>query len=199
MDHYFSRVPKSKLSLKFITALINGTNYRFATASGVFSKERIDKGTLLLVNSVRMGEGDNILDLGCGYGVIGIAFAKYADKVVMTDINERAVELAKMNIKLNSLDNVEVKVSDLYGGLENLKFSKIVCNPPIRAGRSVVDSIIREAPPHLENGGSIYLVVRTNQGAKSIAKIMKGVFGNQGYVAKSGGYRVMVSVKMDQD
>ncbi len=195
MEHYFTASPKSAGQAKIITALIDGTNYRFATSGGVFSKDRVDKGTLLLINSVRVDDGDRILDLGCGYGVMGIAFAKYADKVVMTDINGRAVELAKINVKLNGITNADVKSSYLYEGLKNMKFDKIVCNPPIRAGRSVIDMIIRGAPQHLESGGSLYLVVRTNQGAKSVAKIMKEVFGNQGYVTKSGGYRVMASIK----
>ncbi len=193
MEHYFSASPGSKKRTKVITALINGTRYKFTTAGGVFSQDRVDKGTLLLIESVNVSSGDNILDLGCGYGVIGIVLSKYAGSVVMTDINERAVELAKINVKLNSCDRVEVIQCDLYGGLEARKFDKIICNPPIRAGRIVIDKIIEGALGHLETGGSLYLVAQTKQGAKSIAKKMKEVFGNQEYVKKRGGYRAMVS------
>lgn len=193
MEHYFSASPSSKKYTQIITALINGTNYRFTTASGVFSKYKVDRGTLLLVESIAVSKGDRILDLGCGYGVIGIAFSKHANSVLMTDINERAVELAKINVKLNGLRNVEVVQCDLYDGLEAGKFDKIICNPPIRAGRIVVNKIIEGAVDHLIPGGYLYLVVQTKQGAKSIAKRMKEVFGNQDYVKKSGGYRVIVS------
>ncbi len=194
-EHYFTKSPTSKSSVRFITALINGTGYRFATDRGVFSGGRVDKGTMLLIESITVSEKDNILDLGCGYGVIGIAFSNYTGKVLMTDINERAVELAKTNAKLNKLSNVDVMQCDLYEGLGTKKFDKIICNPPIRAGKSVVNKIIELAPGHLAPGGSLYLVAQTKQGAKSIAKRMKEVFGNQEYVKKSGGYRVMVSVK----
>lgn len=181
------------MSPDIISAMINGTPYRFATGSGVFSKERVDRGTLLLAESVRIGEGDEVLDLGCGYGVIGIVFAGHAGSVVMTDINERAVELAKTNVKLNGLKNAEVLQCDLYDRLGGRKFDKIVCNPPIRAGKSVVNKIIEGAAGHLEPGGTLYLVARTKQGAKSIAKKMEQVFGNREYVRKGGGYRVMAS------
>ncbi len=193
MEHYFSASPSSEKYTRTITALINGTNYRFTTASGVFSKDKVDKGTLLLAESVGVSKEDKILDLGCGYGVIGIAFSKRVRSVLMTDINERAVELAKTNVKLNGLSNAEVVQSDLYNGMESGKFDKIICNPPIRAGRDVIDKIIAGAPAHLVTGGSLYLVAQTKQGAKSIAKKMKEIFGNQDYVEKSGGYRVMVS------
>lgn len=195
VEHYFTRSPKSKERLEMITALINGINYKFATASGVFSKDRIDKGTLLLVESVRVSKNDEILDLGCGYGVIGVILSKYARKVSMTDINERAVGLAGTNARLNKLTNVEVLHGNLYDSVRGSKFDKIICNPPIRAGKAVVNKIIEDALEHLDSGGSLYLVARTSQGAKSIAKKMNEVFGNQEYVKKSGGYRVMVSIK----
>lgn len=195
VEHYFTKSPTSKSSVSMITALINGTNYKFATVSGVFSKDKVDKGTLLLVESVRVSKNDKVLDMGCGYGVIGIVLSKYVGKVSMTDINERAVELAGTNAKLNKLTNVEVLHGNLYDSVKGSKFDKIICNPPIRAGKAVVNKIIEDALEHLNLGGSLYLVARTKQGAKSIAKRMKEVFGNQEYVKKSGGYRVMVSVK----
>lgn len=195
MEHYFAKSPGPIGPVKIITALIDGTNYRFATSGGVFSKDRVDRGTLLLIESVPVDKDDRILDLGCGYGVIGIVFAKYARKVLMTDINERAVGLARINVKLNGLTNTDITAGDLYDSVKGLKFDKIACNPPIRAGKLIVNKIIEDAPSHLETGGCLYLVARTKQGAKSIAKKMKEVFGNQEYVKKSGGYRVMVSRK----
>lgn len=194
-EHYFTKSPSSKHDVRIITALVNGMDYKFATASGVFSKDRVDRGTLLLIGSVLASKDDKILDLGCGYGVIGIVFSKYVNKVFMTDINERAVELAKMNVEINKLTNVEVFQGDLYESVRGEKFDKIVCNPPIRAGKLVINKIIEDAAEHLEVGGSLYLVARTKQGGKSIAKKMKEVFGNQEYVKKGGGYRVMVSRK----
>ncbi|MBI3413346.1 MAG: class I SAM-dependent methyltransferase [Candidatus Aenigmarchaeota archaeon] len=195
MEHYFTKSPGPVGTIKIITALINGANYRFATAGGVFSKDRVDRGTLLLIESVRVSKNDKILDLGCGYGVIGIAFSKYVRWVFMTDINERAVELAKLSVELNKLTNVKVFDGDLYESVKGVRFDKIMCNPPIRAGKAVVNKIIEGALERLEAGGSLYLVARTKQGAKSIAKKMKQVFGNQEYASKSGGYRVMFSRK----
>ena len=195
MEHYFSESPSSEKYLKTITVFVNGTKYKFVTASGVFSKDRVDRGTLLLVSSIHINKDDNVLDLGCGYGVMGIVFANYAKKVFMTDINERAVELARSNAKLNGLKNVVVAKGDLYGNLKGMEFDKIVCNPPIRAGRAVINQIISEATSYLKKGGFLYIVARTSQGAKTKAKKMKETFGNQAYITKRGGYRVIVSKK----
>ncbi|MFH0890106.1 MAG: methyltransferase [Candidatus Aenigmatarchaeota archaeon] len=198
-EHYFTKSPCSKGPVKIITALINGATYKFATTSGIFSKDRVDKGTMLLVESVRINKGDKILDIGCGYGVIGIVFAKQADSVIMTDVNERAVEFSKTNVKLNNLDNISVIESDLYENVKGAGFDKVVCNPPIRAGKNITIKIIEGAKSHLAKGGKLFLVARTNQGAKSIAKRMREKFGNETDINRHSGYRVMLSVKMDQD
>lgn len=197
-EHYFTKSPSSKGPVKIITALINGATYRFATTSGIFSKDRVDKGTMLLIESIRINSGDKILDIGCGYGVIGIVFAKQAGSVTMTDVNERAVEFSKTNVKINSLDNVSVIESDLYENVKGAEFDKVVCNPPIRAGKNITIKIIEGAKSHLAKGGKLFLVARTNQGAKPIAKRMKAVFGNETDISRRSGYRVMLSVKMNR-
>ncbi len=196
-EHYFTKTPVSTGPVRVITALINGETYRFETTSGIFSKNRVDGGTMLLVGSVRVDKGDRILDLGCGYGVIGIVFAKSAASVVMADVNERAVEFSGKNAKLNGASNASAIESDLYENLKEAKFDKILCNPPIRAGKGVTIRIIEGAKSHLVTGGKLYLVARTSQGAKSIAKRMKDIFGNETDISRRGGYRVMLSVKSD--
>ncbi|MBS3097018.1 methyltransferase, partial [Candidatus Woesearchaeota archaeon] len=104
MEHYFSEKQESPLSLKKIRQKIKGVDFEFYTASGVFSKEKTDKGTLILAENMVVDKKYDVLDIGCGIGILGIAAAKLFDaNIVMSDINERAVMLAKKNIKLNNI------------------------------------------------------------------------------------------------
>src|SRR3989344_4802594 len=104
MEHYYSEQQKSLLDLKKIKQKIKGKNFEFYTSSGVFSKEKIDKGTLILAENMKIENNSKVLDIGCGIGILGIAAAKlFSANVVMSDINKRAVMLAKMNVKLNNI------------------------------------------------------------------------------------------------
>ena len=108
MEHYYSEDPKSALDLKKISQRISGKEFEFYTASGIFSKKKIDMGTLVLAESIALGKNSKVLDVGCGIGILGIVAAKlFNANVVMTDINKRAVMLAKMNVKLNGI-NAEI-------------------------------------------------------------------------------------------
>jgi len=197
--HYFSEKPTSTHRERLIEEVLRGRKFIFKTDSGVFSPKKVDKGTKVLVEALELDKRDKLLDVGCGYGVIGISVCDEVDSVVMTDINRRALRLARENIKLNNLEdrNIEVLYSDLYEKVKDRRFTKIVSNPPIKAGKEVVHRIVREGKELLEKGGSIWLVVQRKHGAKSLAKYMEEVFGNVRTVTVKGGYRVLTSERED--
>lgn len=180
-----------------MTVAARGLELRLATDAGVFSRGGLDRGTELLLKALELGPCESVLDLGCGYGALGIAAAKLSQggRVVLTDVNERAAGLAKSNLRENQVANAEVRVGDLYEAVPGLAFDHIVCNPPIRAGRAVVDRIISEAPAHLLDGGHLWLVARTRQGADAIRGRMAQAFGNAEIVRRGSGYKVLRSTK----
>ena len=180
---------------------IRGHDFTWLTDAGVFSRADLDRGTELLLQALEVGPCELILDLGCGYGAIGIVAARLSARghVILTDVNERAVALARANLRANRVDNAEVRRGDLYAPVQGLAFDHIVCNPPIRAGRAVVDRIIREAPALLHEGGSLWLVVRTKQGADSVRKRMAEAFASADVVRRGSGYKVLRAVKKVTD
>ncbi len=169
MGQYFSNEQLPSKIKTFETMLL-GTKYEFFTDNGVFCKDYLDFGSRLLLESIPPSEvGKEILDVGCGYGPIGIILAKqYGSHVDMVDINKRAVHLAKMNAKRNGVENlVTISVSHCYENVTK-KYSTIVTNPPIRAGKQVIYEILFKAKEHLLEHGNLYLVIRKDQGAKSV-------------------------------
>jgi len=196
MSHYFSEKQTSALKLRKINARLRGRLFEFYTGSGVFSSKRVDKGTELLVNSAIIGKG-KALDMGCGIGIVGIVVAKcFPDiMVVMTDINKRAVKLAKRNIKLNNVDNAEVRHGNLFESI-NERFNAILINPPQKAGKKLCFEMIERSADYLVKNGLLQIVARHNKGGKELRKRMKEVFGNVKDIAKKAGYRVYVSEKV---
>lgn len=194
MTHYYSEKQKSELRLNKINAFLKGKNFEFYAGSGVFSMKKIDKGTEILVNNAMIEDGWKILDLGCGYGAVGIAIKRLFQntKITMADINERAIKLSKMNSKLNNVEIAIIK-SNLYDALEKMKFNTILTNPPQSAGKAVCFEIIENAPKHLEKNGLLQLVARHNKGGRQLSKKMKEIFGNVKEIVKKSGYRVYVS------
>ncbi|MHA2408155.1 MAG: class I SAM-dependent methyltransferase [Candidatus Ranarchaeia archaeon] len=194
-DHYFTRYPKSKPDLGVIHTYFRGRIFEFVTASGVFSKKRIAFGTRLLVESMILPENGSVLDVGCGFGPVGIAAASFVPNinVFMTDVNERAVWLARKNKKRNNVKNVKVKRGFLYDPVKGMKFKIILSNPPITAGLKVVVPLLEKAPEYLVENGLLQIVVRTRIGGKTISKIMGDVFGNVDVHSRKGGYRVLLS------
>lgn len=174
--------------------MILGKLFEFITCKGVFSYKKIDLGTRVLIESADVKKGSYILDLGCGYGVIGIVMAKiYNCKVIMTDINKRAIKLAKENVLRNRVQNlVEVRRGNLYEPVRDERFDTILTNPPLAAGKNVIYSIIEGAKNHLKKNGSLQLVVR--KGKEIVRKKMEETFGNVEILSKSSGYRVYKSV-----
>jgi len=196
-EQYFEPRPASRPRPSEIRAAIRGHPFVFRTDAGVFSKARVDRGTELLLEALDLGPCELILDLGCGYGILGIAAARWSEggQVILTDVNERAVCLSRANLAANGIRNAEVRLGPLYEPVEGLSFDHIVSNPPIRAGRSTVDRIVAEAPAHLLPGGSLWLVARTRQGADGLRSRMEAAFGNAVVVKRGSGYKVLRSTK----
>ena len=196
-EHYFERRPASKRRPAEFRVAVRGHGFAFRTDAGVFSRGELDRGTELILEALAVGPCESILDLGCGYGAIGIVAARLSEggHVVLTDVNERAVALARGNLAANGIGNAEVRLGNLYEPVAGMAFDHIVCNPPIRAGRGIVDRIVAEAPAHLLDGGSLWLVARTKQGADSLRHRMAAAFGTAEVVKRGSGFKVLRSVK----
>jgi 16S rRNA (guanine1207-N2)-methyltransferase len=194
VEHYFTSSPNSQERLGLIRTFLCGKSFEFLTASSVFSKRKVDSGTRLLIESMVLPESGCILDIGCGYGAVGITVAKLNPKlhVVMTDINARAVRLAKKNIALNRVTNVEVRYGFFYEPVEDLKFNSILSNPPVSAGMETVKSIIVGAYSVMMAGGSFQMVIRSKIGAKILPALFSETFGNCEVVARESGFRVLM-------
>ncbi|MEG0685314.1 MAG: class I SAM-dependent methyltransferase [Coprobacillus sp.] len=169
----------------------------FISDIGVFSKERIDYGSRVLLDSMTITSSQKtLLDVGCGYGTLGISLKKEYPwlNVEMVDVNERAVNLANESIKHNNLDNVKAYMSYIYEDVKG-QFDMIVSNPPIRAGKKVVFEILEKAKEHLNVDGELIVVIQKKQGAPSAQKKMEDVFGNCEIVKRDKGYFILKSIK----
>ncbi|HHU55113.1 MAG TPA: class I SAM-dependent methyltransferase [Acholeplasmataceae bacterium] len=196
MSHYFINDENLKSNEFTFDYDYFNNKLKFISDYGVFSKNRVDFGTHLLLNSFTSIPEGLCLDLGCGIGVIGLALAKQFKKcfIHMVDINKRALSLATKNAKLNNIDNCKIYESNLYDNI-NDTFDLIVSNPPIRAGKKIVHQIIDDGYSKLNNDGFIYIVIQKKQGAPSLIKKMEEVFGNVEIINKKNGYYVIVSKK----
>lgn len=150
----------SKTGVINIEAKLRGKSYQFHSKPGVFSKNRIDRGTQLLTETMVIDDDDVVLDLGCGYGVIGIVAADLAPngKVYLVDSDIRAVNLAKENVKLNNVRNAEVLITDCLEAVREVKFDKIVTYPPTHSGDEVIEEFIRGSKLGLKFGGTLFVV-----------------------------------------
>ena len=196
-EHYFTEHPKSKARFGLIRTYLRNKPFEFLTASGVFSKDRVDLGTRLLIESMILPENGCVLDLGCGYGAVGIAAGVFNPnlRVVLVDVNMRAIRLARRNVELNCVWNVEVRHGHLYAAVCDLVFDCVVSNPPVSAGMRVVEAIIVEAPEHLACGGTLQMVVKSKIGRKRLQSVFEKAFGNVEVLARGSGYRVLISRK----
>jgi 16S rRNA (guanine1207-N2)-methyltransferase len=191
-DHYYSNKPTVEHDLRTVRVTLRGVELVFWTDAGVFSKSGVDFGSDLLIESMEIPEDASVLDVGCGYGPIGLSAAKLAvqGRVTMVDINERAVELARRNAETNGITNVEVLVSDRYAGVQGRRFDVILTNPPIRAGKQVVHSIFEGAVEHLTERGELWVVIQKKQGAPSAKKRLEELFESVEDVARDAGFRI---------
>lgn len=168
MGQYFDNVDLPSKMVK-TNAFILGQKFVFYTDNGVFSKDGLDFGSRLLLETIPLEEvGGKVLDMGCGYGVFGIVLNKVTScNVDMVDVNLRAMHLANINIKENHCTGVSVFESNCYSNI-NSKYTSIVTNPPIRAGKKIVYDIVMNARNYLEKGSPLFIVIRKEQGAKSL-------------------------------
>jgi len=174
MNHYFKN-DFIKSEIKKIQIFINEKQYDFFSDNNIFSKNKLDFGTKLLLESLSNINGD-VLDVGCGYGAIGIFIAlNFKTEVDMIDINKRAIHICKKNIEEYSLKNANVFYSDVYENISK-KYDFIITNPPIRAGKKVVYQILFNSFNYLKENGKLIFVVRKEQGAKSIIKDLEKEF-----------------------
>ncbi len=163
-----------KSELREINYTYQDCSFVFTSDCGVFSKDKIDFGSRLLVETLLQEENkfNNLLDVGCGYGFMGIVLSKFFNlETLLIDVNKRAVHLTQMNLKKNQVKGVAC-VSDGYQNVSGF-FDLIVTNPPIRAGKKVVLAILNEAKNHLSEQGVLWFVIRKDQGAKSVIKEME--------------------------
>ena len=195
MSHYFENDNNLKSEIKEFSVNIFGKSLTFATDNGVFSKGELDFGTELLIKNVlQMNISGNILDLGCGYGPIGIILRKTKDvNVTMCDVNKRAIHLSRMNAKKNNV-NVDIIESDGYQNIFNT-FDYCISNPPIRIGKSNLYKLLIDTKNHLVKGGEMIIVVRKEQGALSLIRDMS-VYYTVKVIDKQKGF-LIISLKND--
>ncbi|HLR61787.1 MAG TPA: class I SAM-dependent methyltransferase [Lentibacillus sp.] len=197
-EHYFSQNPQSKSSPKKWNYQLRGEIFKFESDYGVFSKNEVDYGSRLLIEYFEEPpvEG-SLLDLGCGYGPIGIAIANSYKKrsVMLTDINERAVALARKNAHYNDVNNVEFAISDRFSHLKDRKFAAILTNPPIRAGKKIVHQMFEESKHVLLENGQLWVVIKKKQGAPSAMNKLNDLFGDVEVIDRSKGYYILMTTK----
>lgn len=197
-QHYFSKKPTGKKEIQEFECQVEGKNFKFKTGSGVFSKCHIDDGAFVLATKSKIKENSNILDLGCGWGPVGIIIASLHPSVTVTlsDINERAVELAQINAKENINRPLKVVQSD---GFESIKdnFDTILLNPPQTAGRQRCKELIRQSKDHLKKEGDLIIVARAKKGGKTLAEFMKTLFNNVETIARKKGFHLYQSINKE--
>jgi len=194
-DHYYTREPQSESRPVECEYVYRGERLRFVTDAGVFSKGEVDNGTRLLLEALPEQMSGEILDLGCGWGVIGISIAKKWPecRVTMADVNLRALELSRENAKKNRVET-ECIESDGMAALASRTFDAVVTNPPIRAGKQVIYQMFADAAKSLKPGGALYLVIRKQQGAESCIKYLKTIYGEVEKLDRSGGFWVIKGI-----
>jgi 16S rRNA (guanine1207-N2)-methyltransferase len=192
-DHYYSPKPASAHQPFNIEAILRGKKFSFISDAGVFSRNGIDFGSELLIETMRIEPRSRVLDVGCGYGPIGLSAALLANEgtVTMVDINERAVELARENAKRNQIHNATVLQSDLLEAVKDRTFDCILTNPPIRAGKEIVHRIFEQSHQALASGGNLWVVIQKKQGAPSALSKLESLFDKAEEVERSRGYRIL--------
>ena len=191
---YYAENPDAAHDIHELRVELLGEKMTFLTDAGVFSKKMVDFGSQLLLKCLEVNQGETVLDVGCGYGPLGLSLAKaYGVQATMVDINNRALDLARQNAERNKVE-ATIFQSNIYEQVED-KFDHVISNPPIRAGKQVVHEIIEKSQDFLETGGDLTIVIQKKQGAPSAKSKMEDVFGNCEIVKKDKGYYILRSVK----
>lgn len=197
MNHYFTDNRQLAQNRKDLSFRFSCFNLTFTSDNGVFCKDKIDEGsTIFLETLASQPLGEKMLDVGCGYGVLGITLKKCFEQsqIDMIDVNPRAVELAQLNAKQNKCD-VHICISNLYEQVHDCDYTDVITNPPIRAGKSVIYTIFKEAYDHLQTDGHLWVVIRKQHGALSAQKYIASVFGNCDIIHKEKGYFILKAKK----
>jgi 16S rRNA (guanine1207-N2)-methyltransferase len=197
-EHYYTSKPTVASNQKTQIFVLKGNSFSFTSDSGVFSKNEVDFGSRLLVEKFEAPEVTGpFLDVGCGYGPIGLALAKVHNErlVEMIDVNERAIELSIKNAEINKVTNVNIHQSDLFTNVEKRGFAAIISNPPIRAGKKVVHHILEESYQYLVPGGELWVVIQKKQGAPSAIEKLEMIFEEVEIVERKKGYHIIKAKK----
>jgi 16S rRNA (guanine1207-N2)-methyltransferase len=198
-EHYYSQRPTTAADRQVLDAELRGFRFQLTSDAGVFSKGGVDYGSRVLIEHMEIPAAARILDVGCGYGPIGLTAAKLAPEghAVLIDINERAVELARLNAEANGITNVSFAQSDRLAAVEGQRFDVILTNPPIRAGKAVVHRIFEEAKESLLPGGALWIVIQRKQGAPSARARLEELFGEHAVdeIGKDKGYRIFRAMR----
>jgi 16S rRNA (guanine1207-N2)-methyltransferase len=197
-DHYYTENPGVSSEERDWTFTLRGEKFSFYSDRGVFSKKEVDFGSRLLTDVFAFPQiNGDILDVGCGYGPIGLSVAKSdPSRVVhMVDVNERALLLSERNAKRNGISNVKVYKSDRLENVAQTDFAAIVTNPPIRAGKQIVHSIFEQSYDHLAPGGELWVVIQKKQGAPSAVEKLESLFQEVEITEKKKGYFIIKAKK----
>lgn len=190
-EHYYSHNPEVAHDLRQVIYEVLNLRFQCTTDAGVFSRDGLDMGTRILLEALPE-LGGRILDLGCGWGPVGVALGKKypGAQIVMSDVNARAVELARRNLEANAVMNASAVCGEGFEAVEGA-FDAIVLNPPIRAGKGVIYALFAGAAAHLNAGGALYVVIRKQQGAESAQKYLGTIFADVDRIAREKGYWVL--------
>lgn len=190
-EHYFTNNADLKSETRLIQYNYGDGVINFTSDLGVFSKNKLDYGSRLLIETYIEKGRDNIdlLDVGCGYGFIGLSLARIKNtNSTMVDVNKRAVHLTNMNIKNNKIKNAVAFESNIYESVEGL-YDVVITNPPIRTGRETVLTFLRDSKKYLKPNGELWFVMRKDQGALTVAKKLEDIYKIE-IIAKSKGFLI---------
>ncbi|WP_227397242.1 class I SAM-dependent methyltransferase [Jeotgalibacillus aurantiacus] len=197
-DHYYSKKPGVESKPQWWDFTLRGHKLKFKTDQGVFSKSEVDFGSRVLIEAFREPEiAGDILDVGCGYGPIGLSIAKSFPErsVQMVDVNDRAMQLARENARHNGVHSVKVYESDCLDQVDDTGFAAILTNPPIRAGKQTVHKIFEQSAEKLAAGGELWVVIQKKQGAPSALQKLESLFDEVETVDKQKGYFIFCAKK----
>ena len=193
-DQYYTPRPRSASVRSELRFLYRGDVLHFLVDRGVFASHGLDPGTALLIENLTVDRSDRVLDLGCGWGAVGVAAARAASEghVVLTDVNRRAARLARLNLERNRIRNAEVRVGSTFEPVTGETFDVIASNPPYRAGRPVVLRMLEQAPRHLAPTGRLVLVGKGSQGIRYYQSWLEAHWkGPVAVLGRGSGYRVL--------
>lgn len=194
MNHYFINDPTLKTEIHYFSYTFKNKEYRFMSDNGLFSKEHVDYASNLLINNIGELNG-NLLDMGCGYGIMGIVLAgAYNLTLTLADVNEKAVEFAEKNA-INNNVKAECIVSDCFEKI-NKKYDNIVINPPIHAGKSIIYKMYEDANEHLNINGRLFIVIQKKHGAESTNAKLMDIFNNCNILYKKKGFFIFECTKV---